>query len=475
MQAVAFATFLLGLTTGVHPVRLLVADGVAQVELMLDDATVATLHEPPWTAHCDLGDELAPHALTAVARDASGSLVGTARQLVNLPRAQAEISLILEHPGNGPAQLRLAWQSTVASDPRKLDLTLDGTPIPVVRPDRIVLPPHDPATFHLLHARLTFADGVSAESELGFGGGFGDTVATELTAVPVAIASRHRVPDREELASRILARGKPAHVLAVDEGDAEAIVVVERGAETLLDAMIENLTSEEGRRRRRARRTVINEHSEVVNGMLVTHPGFALPADDPVRGTSGGCPLRLLRPFAETEERDGATWERFRASQAIPREEGALPWIVRVIPPSVDTTAPQSVADAVAFAGLLASSRGQRRAVVLLISNQPDDASRFDPRNAMRFLERLHVPLLVWSPERRPDRESAWGKPVEVSNARLLSAAIDDLDALLDRQRIVWVEGPHLPQDVALAPGRGDLQLAGAREPGLREESPARP
>ncbi len=463
MQTIAFATFLLGLTTGVHPVELMVADGVARVELQLDDATIATLSHPPWRADCDLGESLAPHSLTAIARDASGAVVGSARLLVNLPRAQAELSLLLEHSGDGTTVVQLAWQSAFASRPRDLVVTFDGQPVPVTHLDQVGLPPHDPETFHLLRACVTFDDGVSAESELGFGGGFSAAVATELTAIPVTLASAHHSPDAEQLERRLIIRGRPARVAAVDEGDAEAILVVEHGAEKLLDAMIENLISEEGRRQRRARRTVIGEHSEIVNGMLVTRPGFALPADDPVRGTAHGCPLRLLRPFAESAQRDGTTWERFRVSQAVPRPEGALPWIVRVIPRSVDTAAPQSIADAVAFAGLLASSRGQRRAVVLLTSNRPDDASRLEPRNVMGFLERLHVSFLVWSPESRPDRKSAWGKSVEVSNARLLGVAVDDLDALLDRQRIVWVEGAHLPQEVALTPGGGAVRLAGAR------------
>ena len=35
------------------------------------------------------------------------------------------------------------------------------------------------------------------------------------------------------------------------------------------------------------------------------------------------------------------------------------------------------------------------------------------------------------------------------------------IQKLLRRQRIVWVEGDHLPQDVALAPGLGDVRIAG--------------
>ena len=90
MDTIAFLTLLLGLTLGPQNIRMSAADNVNKIELRLDGAAVAVMTAPPWQADIDLGNTLAPHRLTAVAFDASGSEVGTVEQKINLPRATAE-------------------------------------------------------------------------------------------------------------------------------------------------------------------------------------------------------------------------------------------------------------------------------------------------------------------------------------------------------------------------------------------------
>ena len=95
-MSVAFASLFLGLVLGVQPVDLVVGDGVARVELLHDGRACGEADEPPWSVPCDLGDVLAPHRLEAVAYGPGGDELGRASQWINLPRPEAEASVVLE-------------------------------------------------------------------------------------------------------------------------------------------------------------------------------------------------------------------------------------------------------------------------------------------------------------------------------------------------------------------------------------------
>ena len=47
----------------------------------------------------------------------------------------------------------------------------------------------------------------------------------------------------------------------------------------------------------------------------------------------------------------------------------------------------------------------------------------------------------------------SWGEPRDVSSVRKLEQAVKELKTELDRQRLVWIEGIHLPQDIAFDGG----------------------
>src|SRR5450759_4004636 len=138
---ITFVTLLLGLTTGVWPIEVVVGPGVAAVELRLDGRTVATLTQAPWKASVNLGPEPEPHELLAIGRDASGAEVVRARQMVNMPRPPAEASLILL-PGSGgrARRARLSWQSALGMPPERIAVTFDGRPVPLEPSREIALP-----------------------------------------------------------------------------------------------------------------------------------------------------------------------------------------------------------------------------------------------------------------------------------------------------------------------------------------------
>jgi hypothetical protein len=68
------------------------------------------------------------------------------------------------------------------------------------------------------------------------------------------------------------------------------------------------------------------------------------------------------------------------------------------------------------------------------------------------------VPFFVWHLGTGPP-PAGWGETVDVSTSRRLADAFRDLKRRLDQQRIVWIDGIHLPQEIQLAPdalGRSD-------------------
>lgn len=104
-----FVTALGGLMTGIHPVAVEAPHETTAVELRLDGRTVGIDTEPPWRFDLDLGPELAPHTVEAIARGASDAELDRIHLAVNRPRAEAEAAVDSDgHPltrlsSGGPA------------------------------------------------------------------------------------------------------------------------------------------------------------------------------------------------------------------------------------------------------------------------------------------------------------------------------------------------------------------------------------
>lgn len=118
------------------------------------------------------------------------------------------------------------------------------------------------------------------------------------------------------------------------------------------------------------------------------------------------------------------------------------------------------VADAVAVAGLQAAAENYRRAVVLVVGKDLADVSHYDPGTVRRYLQSVRVPLFVWGLY-GPDTPAAraWGGAEDISTLARLREAVDRLKAELEAQKIVWVEGRYLPQEVALTPAAQAVEL----------------
>lgn len=419
---IAFVTLFLGLSFGVHNVELSVGAEVARVELYIDGSRAVELG-PPWKARIDLGGEIAPHELVAVAIDANGRRLGEARQWVNRATSAAEARFVLERDGAGRAtQARLVWLCPANPNPASISVSFDGRPLEVATPERFPLPIHDAETSHILLADLVFPGGGTATAVASFGGKKTDDALQELTAVPVRISRGTRLPKVEEMNGWFDAAGTNLRVAAVEEGPAEVVFV-------MADAVREEL-----------RRLATQDH-------------FPWPWPRPR-------PLEL------------APRSRFRFMATVPKWIDGSAVVTRIYPASDEYTtaketflrlgkdafleelpAPPRIAEAVAAAGLTATRRERRRAVVLLLGQAVQDVSDFDAGIARRYLSRIRVPFYVWrvSPGELAE-DGAWPGALDASTIEGMGRAFATLREDLASQRVVWLEGRVLPSDVDVTP-----------------------
>ena len=444
---IAFVTLLLGLISGVYPIEVTVSGPVAAVELTLDGASAGRLTGPPWIARVDLGSDLRPHELVARALDPEGKELARATQWLNLPRPPAEVELVLEQGTDGtPRSAVLTWQSVNGVKPSSVGLTLDGQPVAVDPNGRALLPARDIKELHVLTAELWFSPGLLARKDMVFGGQYGSEVSSELTAVPVRMAGNEApgktaqtLPPPAKLAGWFTAGGRPVAVDAVENGPGKVAVVCVPTSTEIVDKLVPP------RRRSEMIPTFRNE--------------MRLGPDDRFHFLS----LSAL-PFRDSR----VPSELFQVSMPLTPADGGVFWfltdkrLARDSPARSLSSPRRRIADAVAVAGLQAAVENHRRAVVLVVGREVEDSSRYDPAKVRRYLESIHVPLFVWSLY-GPDTPAAkaWGKVEDISSVTRLSDAVRRLREDLDGQRIVWLDGRHLPQEVALGPAASGVALVG--------------
>lgn len=448
---ISFASLFVGFVLGIVQVELMTTGGVDRVELLLDGRLVAELREP-FSAPLDLGCEPSPHELVAVAYDARGKELDRARQWINRPRATAEASLVLEegHGGRGRAA-RLAWRALAGEVPTRVSVTFDGVPIPIGDPLRILLPAYEPAEVHILRADLEFGRGVSTSTELVFGGWRTVGTLAELTAIPVELEAKASLPQMDGLAGWFEARGVPLEVAAVELGGVDVVFVAEGSAVPELKRELEKVDLED------LPRTEISSMRELQEVVVSAR------ARQRSGTTAGeGFRSRVIWPVATMSNQTGMvanvypTTDWFDGGAAGIERIATVP---RVWPPWHREG--QRIADAVVVAGLSAAEGNRRRAVVLVLGPAAQDGSLLAPEEATRFLHRIGVPLHVWSAGRKRSPEAArWGESTTIRRSRDYGAALREVLRATERQRIVWAQGSHLPQDLAVGPLATGVRLA---------------
>lgn len=434
---ITFVTLLLGLISGVYPIEVQVSGPVAAVELTLDGAPAGRIKGPPWVARVNLGEELRPRELVARALDAGGTEIARTSQWLNLPRPPAEVEFVLEQGEEGaPKAALLTWQIVSGVKPSAITLTLDGEPLKVDDQGRAELPPRDLKTLHVLTAELWFPPGITARKDVVYGGEYGSEVSTELTAVPVRVREKATLPPPEALQGWFSAEGQPVPVTAVEDGPGKVIIVRVPTGNEILGKLIPP-----------SRRSVLA-------------PAFRrqmlLGQDDRVRFLS-------LSTSAFRNSKVPA--ELFDLTADLTPKDGGMFWFLTNTRILEDRKQEWRITDAMAVAGLQAAAENYRRAVVLVLGGgNVKDVSRYDPATVRAYLESIRVPLFVWSLY-GPASESAkaWGQTEDISSLPKLEKAVAKLKAELASQKIVWVEGRHLPQRVTLSPAAQGVELPGAR------------
>lgn len=420
---IAFVTLFLGIAFGVQSVELSAGAGVARIELYVDGTRAVELG-PPWTATIDLGDEIAPRELVAVALDGTGRRLGEARQWINRATSAAEAAFVLERDRAGqPTAARLVWRCLESPVPKTISVSFDGRPLEVVTPDRIPLPAHAPGTAHVLLADLTFPGGITATAVASLGGTRADDALRELTAVPVRLSQGARFPKVELMDGWFEDGGRVLRVAAVEEGPAEVVFV------------LAGSVREELRR-------------------LASEDFFPFPWPRPK-------PLEL------------AARSRFYFMTTVPQANGGSRVSTRIYPLSDEYTPAKGsflrlardvllyeleglprIAEAVAASGLAATRRERRRAVVLILGPDARDESAFDSARARRYLSRIRVPFHVWHVSSKGTTANGdWPDALDASTIEGLGRAFGILRADLASQRVVWVEGRLLPSALGVTPG----------------------
>lgn len=432
---IAFATLLLGLVLGPHQIDLVVeSDAVVRVELLLDGTAAGEDLEAPWSIRCDLGAELHPHRLQAVAYDAEGGEVGRATQWVNLPRGRAEAAFVLEgEDARRPTTARLIWRHIEYDTAEKVVVRLDGRPLPFESTDRIQLPELDPAQLHTLQADLVFPDRTRYEAEIAFSGRVGGDADIELTGLTFA-NRRRSLPSLDRLDGWLAVDGRPIEVRGVERAPGRVVFVVDYSAIPALRELAPFAQAMTGA-------DTAMRQGEVVE--------FLFPYARVTAGGDGSKLFSMSQPFPST----GASFAELLTRIGTP-----------------EPTERRRVTDAVAVAGVQAASESRPRAVVLVLGHEDQDTSAYQVEEVLRFLDELRVPLHVWwtgrpqrrtvSEDRRPVRvDTPWGSGIDISSVTRIITASTLLRRTLDEQITLWVAGQHLPQEVELTADAEGLEL----------------
>ncbi|MEO8190092.1 MAG: hypothetical protein ABI682_07095 [Acidobacteriota bacterium] len=440
---IAFVSLFLGLVIGAQPVTVRASGPVAAVELLLDGAPAARIEREPWTASVDFGAGLAPHELVARALDDKGREIARARQWLNLPRPAAEMSILLQRDDKGIATgAQLSWASLLPGPPAALAVTFDGRALPVKGAESFAIPSYDGASTHLLSASAEFGNGIRCRADAVLGGRTSMETGSELTGVAVRLDPGASLPDPAVLEGWLVCNGESLRPVGVERSAAQVLVVRDLS------------TAEALSRLGRGGRTIIQPGRR---GTLPVFDSEALRLDLRLGDDDR---IRFIWPSVRSVSTTSGAAELFESSHEFRGREGGLHWLLTRVSHPGRPDPERRYADATAVAGLQAIQSSTRRAVLLVLGKKPVDASRHSPATVRAYLERIHVPLFVWSLEPLASGGvSPWGPIEDVSNLAKLRVEVERLKRDLESQAIVWVEGQHLPQKIALTEKARGMEL----------------
>ncbi|MEM8933494.1 MAG: hypothetical protein AAGE94_20050 [Acidobacteriota bacterium] len=421
---IEFLTLMLGLMIGPQTIELSADPQVASIRLVLDGKTVGVLDDgPPWKATIELGAELRPRRLEALAFDRNGLRVGAAQQILNYLRPSHEIGISLGSTGDeGRRAGRLIWRAVLDQDPAALSLRFDDEVVPVAADGSFTLPAYDRTAPHVLAAIATFPDGVESRSELAFGGGLGEEVTSALS--PLAIRSKAHQPwTTDKVEGWIHRDGRPVGIFAARSAPRWIVL--------LRDVEVERSLRGFARRIDRLMR------DEQWNGVTSSTTFVTIASPIPLNDHRGTFMLDDVPGGLITREQLRRTLTR----RYVVRDRHGR-----------DSRDHQELWPALAVAGQRAAANRGPRAVLLMVDEDLDPGSTTarhpDFPTTVDYLESIGVPLFVWAPS---EEALATLDLTEHPRAHFgllgLRKVIHDLDTELDSQTVVWVEGDVLPHE----------------------------
>lgn len=400
LAEIVFASRLLGLAAGEQHVAVQVDAEVRKVEVRRNGDLVAVMLQPPWKTVVNLGPELVPQELTVTAFDAEGNERGRDSQTINVAHPPAELGILLDRDADDRLTATISWSHFAHEQPKSLEVKLDGKVVGKGRPKTTFpLGFVDASQVHVLGVEATFSEGIRSRREVVFGGGYSEQVPAELT--PVAVRQRG------------IASGPATCLRSGDTVIPSA--TVEQGPGSALFI----LNGSRGAQRR--------EPPEYRSATL-----FRIPNAE----------IRIVHPVAQLVKHAGGETRIFD-STVIAGINGTQ----RLMTAARTPYGVARIADAVGSAAIRALRGGQRRVVVVVLGVNPAaDQSLNSPPVVRRYLQRVGVPLRVWSlTGPRPDLAEVWGEVRDVSTAANLLAATEELRQELDSQRLAWL--PVAPLD----------------------------
>ena len=351
-----------------------------------------------------------------------------------MPRPPAEAGILLERDAQGRAvAARIAWQNVMGEEPQRVAVSFDGRPLALDALGRVKIPPHSADVVHVVTVELDFESGLRSRDDVAFGGGAGDAAQSELTAVPIRMTKKRKLTPAAF--QGVLRAGEtPLRIVTAEEGPASLWIVRDESA-----------TEAYGK---------LSGLGEVPRAPAELPP--RVPAALPLQKSDE---VNFVWPRPRTVRAGSVPTALFPSAGGLGRDDGGLTFLLsHVANPSPEGLFPM-YADAVAVAGLNAFESFGRRAVLLVLGRTTEDASSYKPAVVKRYLEMLRVPLFVWSLEDDAPKGSPWGEVAGVGRRSALRAAYARLRETLDSQRVLWVEGRYLPQQIELFDDARGIEL----------------
>jgi hypothetical protein len=404
---IVFLTLFLGLASGKQPLVLEVAGPVSSVRVLLGGREIAAMTRPPWSTIIDLGADLTPRELTAIAFDAKGEEIARASQVINLPRPTAEFDIVIEGD-----EVSLRWHHLMSQSPDDATMTLDEKPLPLDVNFHAELPKIDRQKPHVIAAEMRFPDGFVARRELVLESTRSASTESQLTPVLLRTTGAPRPKTWDGCITR--ADGTPVRIAAVENPPALAIAVRDPFPVHSPNPLEASLAAQR------------------------QHPNWSLRNAIALdRATF----MRVMWAVAQHFSGRDATADLFEATVDFAgTKDGALSMLYAQYNGAATEVVPRQFADAVAVAGIRAATGSQRRAVIFVLSENADTSNNA-PAVVRRYLESLGVPLFVWSPSGpRPELAASWGAVDDISKYAGLSAAVARVRKTLDEQRVAWVD-----------------------------------